>query len=165
MKLSALIGIAVIGMGLGLAGQALAVPGSESQFQITASVAGSCTISAGDVVLGDYDSGAGVTGTGTISYQCTPNTSPSIGLDSGQYGAGDVTRRNLFDGAHSLAYQIYSDAGYSSVWGNGTNGASPLSVSGDGNADNASMYIEVFSGQTQLNVGTYTDSVTAEIDW
>jgi len=159
-------GIMIFGC-LGLA--AVSVPAfagsSNTSFQINTTIAGSCTVSAGDVVLGAYDSGAGLTGSGTISYQCTPGTSPSIGLNAGQWAAGDISRRNLFDGAHSLAYQIYSDPGYSVVWGTGSNGASPLSASGDGNNDTATMYVQVFSGQTQLNAGTYTDTVTAEIDW
>jgi len=170
MNMQKLLASAVFSTGLltaGLAGMpAPAFAGSaDSTFQITATVEGSCSVSANDVSLGTYDPGAAtLEGTGTIDYQCTPGLSPTISLDNGLYGA-NPNSRVLSSGSSALDYQLYQDNGYSTVWGDGTNGSSVESVTADGNSDSTTVYVAVPTGQTNAAAGSYSDTVTATINW
>ncbi len=170
MNMQKLFASAVFSAGLitaGLAGfPAAAFAGSQdSTFQITATVEGSCSVTANDVSLGTYDPGAStLEGTGTIDYQCTPGLSPTISLNDGLYGVNPYSRI-LSTGSSSLDYQLYQDAGYSTVWGDGTDGASVESVTADGNSDSTTVYVAIPSGQTNAAAGSYSDTVTATINW
>jgi len=138
---------------------------AQTQFQISATVAGSCSISATDVNLGAYVPGAStLEGTGTIGYQCTPGLSPAIALDNGLYSP-NPNNRILVNNSSSLSYQIYQDSGYSTVWGDGTNGSSVESVTADGNNDTTTVYVAVPTNITGVVAGTYSDTVTATISW
>jgi spore coat protein U-like protein len=144
-----------------------AVAGStDTTFNVTASVAGSCTISATDVALGAYDPGNASTGSGTITYQCTPGLSPSIELDAGQNGGGNPNDRAMSNGASGLLdYNIYQDSGFSTLWGDGTNGSTVENVTADGNSDNVTAYVIAPSGQNSAAAGSYSDTVQATIVW
>jgi len=141
----------------------------DTTFGVSATVAGSCTISATDVDLGAYSNASNSSGAATITYQCTPGLSPSIALDTGLYGGmnGPPTTNNraMSNGAGGLlGYNIYQDAGLGTVWGDGTNGANPKSVTADGNADTVSAFVFVQSGSS-VPAGSYSDTVTATIGW
>ena len=58
-----------------------------------------------------------------------------------------------------LGYQIYSDSGHSTVWGDGTNGSSTVggTGTGPGAAITETMYGVVPAGQTVLT-GSYADN-------
>jgi len=139
---------------------------ADTTFNVTASVAGSCTISATDVDLGAYDPGSASDGTGTITYQCTPGLSPAISLDSGQNGGGNPNDRQMSNGGSGLlGYNIYQDDTFSTLWGDGTDGSSTDPVTADGNSDTVTAYVTAPSGQTLVPSGSYTDTVTATINW
>jgi spore coat protein U-like protein len=144
-----------------------AVAGSnDTTFNVTASVTGSCTISATDVALGAYDPGSASDGTGTITYQCTPGLSPSIELDAGQNGSGNANDRAMSNGGSGrLDYNIYQDNTFSILWGDGTNGSNVEDVTADGNSDDVTAYVTAPSGQSSAAAGSYSDTVTATIDW
>jgi len=137
---------------------------ADTTFNVNATVAGSCTISATDVNLGTYDPGSALNGTGTITYQCTPGLSPSIALDGGSNSSGNPSGREMSGSSGFLSYNIYQDDSDTVLWGDGTDG-STVSATADGNQDTATTYVTVPSGQSSAAAGSYTDTVTATINW
>jgi len=86
----------------------------------------------------------------------------------GAIGPGGDPRRMLEDGGSTLLdYNIYSDAGHSTVWGSGfdalpTNAVTidmPLDVNGAGQVV-TTLYGRVNAGQTGLPIGVYRSSFT-----
>jgi len=66
---------------------------STSTFQVTATVASSCTVTATSLAFGNYTL-AQLDGTSTITATCTNGTTYTIGLDAGTFsGATTSTRR------------------------------------------------------------------------
>src|SRR5207253_9773765 len=86
---------------------------------ITASVAPKCTIGAFAIAFGAYDpfSATPLDQTGTVSINCTKGTSRVVSLNLGVNASG-VVRRLQDTGAagNFLTYEIYSDAGRTTVW-------------------------------------------------
>lgn len=110
----------VAAAGLLFANSALAAT-AETTFQVTATVADSCTVTATDLNFGAYDSVAttALDGTSVITATCTAQTPYTIGLDDGA-GTPAVTTRAMTgnDGASTqLDYELYTEAAHTNVWG------------------------------------------------
>jgi len=108
---------------------------------VTASVAAQCIVSStSDVAFGAYDPlGANATtdlqGQGQVGIKCTPGSGVSIAIDNGAHASGNQ-RRMAAAGGSTLDYGLYTDGARTAAfaWGNGSNGASPLSISSAANA-------------------------------
>ncbi|CAN0652670.1 Spore coat protein u [Nitratireductor aquimarinus] len=127
----------------------------------------SCNFTISDMSFGAVDtlSGGAVNGTATINVNCTGLSltriliCPSIGVGS---GGATVSARQMTSGGDTLAYQLYSDAGRTAVWGSYFWGfaATPptleltLGVLGSG-AASFTLYGQVFGGQSTVPAGTY----------
>ncbi len=107
-------------------------------------------------------------GGGSITFSCNAkNVSVTVDLDMGSYSPAFGQRRmKLAGGADYLAYNIYYDAAYSQVFGDGTGGTVNYSATtGSKNSRNSiPFYGELPSGQ-DANVGSYSDSVTVTISF
>lgn len=142
-------------------------------FQVTATVVNSCVInSAGNLAFGSYNplSATATTGSSVISVNCTKGDAYTIALNDGLYGTSDTTRA-MSDGAtptpDKLAYQLYTDSGYTKVWnstcggsnncGSGT-GAGP----GAGNAQTYTVYGQITAGQN-VPANSYSDTITLTV--
>jgi spore coat protein U-like protein len=66
----------------------------------------------------------------------------------------------------TVNYQLYSDSGHSSVWGETTSG-SPDVVTGTGSGDGQAItvYGRVPSGQTNPKIGAYSDTITVTVNY
>jgi spore coat protein U-like protein len=105
--------------GLLFANSALAAEATTT-FQVTATVADSCLVSATDLNFGAYNSVAATAldGTSTITVTCTAETPYEIGLDAGTGTSAVTTRTMTGDGAGTqLDYELYTEPGHGSVWG------------------------------------------------
>lgn len=145
---------------------------ATSSLAVTATVAANCTIDAtGGLAFGAYDPvGAnGASGVdldnsaSTISTTCTNGSSANITL--GQGANPDVSStaaaplRQMSDGAtHVLAYNLYSDSGFTTVWDDVTG----VGTTGTGVAVPVTVYGKIPKGQT-VPVGSYTDTVIATV--
>ncbi|MDC1141042.1 spore coat protein U domain-containing protein, partial [Gammaproteobacteria bacterium] len=128
-----------------------------------------CSIDAGAMSFGNYDptSGDDLTVSATIASTCTSGAAATITMDEGaSAGTGSTTaapvRRMLGNDGSFLNYSVYSDSGYSAVWG-GTD-ATDVAVTGTGSAVNSTAYGKVTSGQA-ANVTSFSDSVAVTITY
>lgn len=122
--------------GLLFANSALAAEATTT-FQVTATVADSCLVSATNLNFGAYDSVAATAldGTSTITVTCTAETEYTIGLDAGLQSAGATgTTRAMIDNDTAttlLNYELYTESGRTTAWGDiGGTTVAQSSVSG-----------------------------------
>jgi spore coat protein U-like protein len=106
---------------------------------------------------------ANVDQTSTIQVQCTNTTPYSVSLDAGTGIGATVAAREMTNGANTVTYSLYSDAGRTIVWGNTipTN-----TVAGTGNG--ASQAYTVFGRvppQATPAPALYTDTITVTVTY
>jgi spore coat protein U-like protein len=127
----------------------------------------SCTISTTSVNFGNYNvfDSAAVVSTGTITYSCNAHaTNISISLSKGS--SSSYNPRLMVKGAEALAYNLFTDATRTSVWGDGTGGTSVYSRANPPNNSNLSLtvYGQIPPGQ-DVSAGTFSDTVSATINF
>jgi spore coat protein U-like protein len=106
---------------------------------------------------------ANIDQTSTIQVQCTNTTPYSVSLDAGTGTGATVAARKMTNGANTVTYSLYQDAGRATVWGNtiGTN-----TVPGTGNG--ASQAYTVFGRvppQATPAPALYTDTITVTVTY
>lgn len=108
--------------GLVMAGSAVAGPTPQTTtFLVSANVIKSCIVSATALAFGNYDqlAAAATTGTSTVNIQCTNGTVATMALNGGVNGT--LAQRKMKDPTVNLLnYQLYTTAGNTVVWGDGT---------------------------------------------
>jgi spore coat protein U-like protein len=125
-----------------------------------------CTIATTPVSFGAYDVFASTPTdtTGTVSFTCTGNADVTITLSKG--GSSTFNPRTLSGGADTLNYNLFRDAARTTIWGDGTGSTATytlLSVPNNA-AQNLTIYGRIPAAQ-DVRAGTYTDSVTVNIDF
>jgi spore coat protein U-like protein len=158
-----LAGLTVFGL-VGTARPALA--GDQTAgVSVGATVVASCTLTeSADVNLSNYSANAGSDETddsGALTYQCSDGATATIQLSEGN--SNSYSERYMTDGSDDLNYNIFTTNGGSTVWGNGT-GSSTVAATADGSSHTQNIYVVVPHGQF-VEAGTYSDTVTAEIDY
>lgn len=136
---------------------------------VSASVSHSCKgLSANALSFGSYNPVATTPtdGTTTFTVQCTTGTPVTVSLDKGLNGTSP-TARKLVSGANTLNYALYSDAGRSTVWGDGATGGNTFQATGAGLNTNLSftVYGRIPAQQLAAAVGTYSDTVTVTVSY
>jgi spore coat protein U-like protein len=133
---------------------------------VSASVAANCVLTAGSLDFGAYDPlGANDTAdldqAGSFAVKCVKGSAAQLGLGQGaNYSAG---RRLVSGGTNYLNYELYKDAGRSTVW-TGV-GAGRLAYTATTKAEQTiSIYGRVTGGQDAA-AGSYTDTVVATADF
>jgi spore coat protein U-like protein len=106
---------------------------------------------------------AAVNQTSTIQVQCT-NTSPyNIGLNAGTATGATVTTRKMTNGAATVSYSLYSNAGMTTNWGN-TVGTDTVSGTGNGASQSYTVYGQI-PAQTTPAAGAYSDTITVTVTY
>ena len=135
--------------------------------------AASCTVSATSLALGTYNpaSGTPTDASGLVTVTCAANPLAlvlgyTVSLSTG--GSGSYAARQMSSGANTLAYQLYSNASHTTVWGNGTGGSSvvngglllsllfPVSA-------NHTVYGRLPALQSAAAAGAYTDVIVVTV--
>ena len=157
------------------AGSAFAGPSPQSaNFQVTANVASSCTVSATNIAFGAYDP-ADVNATtprdasGTVSVRCTRGTSTAVAsLTQGANAAAGSTcasplRQMNGGGTLRLRYDIYQDAGRATVWGcDATTVQAIPTFTSSLTPATLTTYGRIPAGQDAA-IGSYTDTVQVSV--
>lgn len=127
-----------------------------------------CTVNTTSVNFGAYDIGSAATldSTGSITLQCTESTPVTVTIGPSLVSGALVPRSmNLVSGSDALNYNLYTDAGHSSIWGDGTQGtATVVSSVTAGIPRNETIYGTAPAGQN-VAVGSYSDTLTVTIMW
>lgn len=118
-----------------------------------------CTLNVQGVSFGTYDTfgNVAVDSAGNIAVSCDVATAYAISLSP---GGGSYASRAMASGAHTLNYNLYSDAARTIVWGDGTGGTA--TVSGNATSANHTVYGRIPPAQNAY-VGSYSDSITVTL--
>jgi len=163
-----LIAAAILGTG---ACEAAAPNPATATFQVQMKISKSCTVTAGagsDMQLGTVDatSAVGTNGTSNVSVTCSKTTPYSIALQSGNNAstAGLGTLKGAAGNTDTLTYQLYSNSGLTTAWGNG--GASLVSGTGTGAPVSVGVWAKgTGATPTLVTPDDYSDIVTVSVSF
>lgn len=155
-----------------VAGQQSLAGTQTTTFTPTANVVHQCNaVTATALAFGTYtpDATSAKTATSTIKVKCTKNSPVTIALDKGMTAlgaaAGTLTQRRLVNGTNFLNYNIYTNASYTTIWGDGTAGTFTQSGALSKTVETMSwvLYGRIPAGQLNAAPGTYTDTVQVTV--
>lgn len=163
-----LVGV-VATMGL-ISAQAFAAQ-VQTTFQVTATVNAVCNNQAAtNIAHGVYDptSGTDNDATGTITVRCTKDTPFTIALNVGT-GGGSFATRTLASGGDTLNFNLYREAGRTTIWGDGTGGSNTVAGTGLGlgvpQAVSNTVYSRIPNSQTTVPPGSYSSTIQVTITY
>jgi spore coat protein U domain-containing protein, fimbrial subunit CupE1/2/3/6 len=144
-----------------------------------------CTVSATMVNFGNYNplSALNTNSTGTLTVSCTEYR---LGIGGGTVmipftealstgNSGSYSNRYMTSGVQQLNYNLFSNATYTTIWGDGTGGSQ--NVSDTVTASCTGFFIQTCTGsqsdtayglmpaQQNVSAGIYNDSITATISF
>ncbi len=156
---------------------------AQSSFKVTATIANGCILGAGATDVSSFgalnfgnsiaslNSAISITSTanaGSILIKCTPNATVTLSLDSGLNAASNISAGRLLKNSttnQTLNYQLYQNASYSTVWGNGSNGGNSMVVTANGTAQEYKVYARLFAVSPVPPAGLYTDRITVTVTY
>ena len=140
---------------------------SPITFTVQVTVANSCTIAVSTLDFGTQTSlAAAVPGSTTGSPTCTGNSPVAVSMNTGLNGTVQGAVLKMKNGANTISYNLYTDSGHTSIWGDGTNSTSTVSVTPTGGSvagPSFTVYGQIAAAQNPKPNGTYTDTVTATV--
>jgi len=128
---------------------------------VSATVVAACTVSATPLAFGNYV-GDALDGTSTITVNCGNGVAYGVELSAGSGSPTSTTRAMASSGGDPLDYEIYTDAGRSTVWAVGASGSQP--GTGTGADQSLTAYGRIPSGQS-APAGSYTDALTITVTY
>ena len=139
-------------------------------FAPTMASAASCTAGASGVAFGLYNplSSSANTSTGSVTVTCAGVGllySYTITLSA---GAGSYAQRQLTGTATPLNYNLYTNAGMTSIWGDGTAGTSTVTDSYVLTLGNAAKSYPLYANMPALQnvaAGAYSDSIIVTVSY
>lgn len=135
---------------------------------VSATVTANCTVTATPLDFPDVNtlSGSAVTGTGTFSVTCTNGTGWTAAADIGNGSGASYTNRRMTDGgSNTLNYNLYTTAGYTTVWGDDSGATDLIGNTGTGSAQSVTVYGRIPAGQTTVPAGDYSDIVEITVTY
>lgn len=135
---------------------------------------GNCTVSANPVAFGAYNpnSATPVDSVGNVQVSCTLAgmvsvfVSYQILLSTGF--SPSFSPRTIINGAYTLSYNLYINAGRSMIWGDGTGGSSTISDSYllglQTVIRNYPVYGRISAAQN-VPAGNYSDTITVTVNY
>ncbi|MFH0900400.1 MAG: spore coat U domain-containing protein [Pseudomonadota bacterium] len=164
IKLAVLLGVLVVSPHSTQAGSASTALG------VSASVATICNIqtasqafpAAYDPIVANAASNLD-DATGSVTVACTKGTSPTIDLDLGQNASG-TTRRMANGVGDFLSYEVFQDAGWTTVWGSGAGSNLAAGVAPSKAPRSFTTYARIPAAQ-DVPTGAYSDALTATVNF
>lgn len=140
-------------------------------FPVTATVNSNCSISAVGLAFGNYDplsanASSPLTATNTLQVACVKGVTPTVGLDVGQNSthASGTTRAMAGSTGMWLSYELYKDSAHTQVWGNSGSGLDTLGTASNTTPVAVTVYGQI-PGAQMVSVGSYTDTITASVNF
>lgn len=140
---------------------------ANTTFAVTASVLSACSVTASPLVFGVYSPAApgNVDNSSTISVFCTVGTTYTLKLNVGT-GGGTFATRTLTNGTDPLSYNLFTSAGRTTVWGDGTASTGTVTGTGTGllSATSHTVHGRLTAGQ-DVPPGAYQSVVTVTLEY
>lgn len=140
-----------------------AVAQDTAPMTVTANVAPSCQLTNVETLaFGELDQSIDNDAEADITWVCTSGFDTSIQIDGG--GSGSIVARTM-GGTGTLPYQLYTDAGRSLTFGDGSTGNDvDVTGTGYGNPTTVTVYGRVTQADASAAVaGNYIDTVNVTI--
>ncbi|WP_167737579.1 Csu type fimbrial protein [Sphingomonas parva] len=140
---------------------------ASSSLDVSATVTANCTVTTSPIAFGAVNtlSSSNVDGTGGVTVTCTNGTAWAASADAGSGTGATLGNRRMTAGSNQLSYNLYTDSGRSSVWGDGTGSTATVANTGTGLAQDFTVYGRVAAGQTSVPAGSYSDTVAVTITY
>ena len=151
---------------------AFASGSSDGNLNVSANVVSTCTISqTAPLTFTGYDraNNSDTIGTGTMNIACTNGGNPasvSFGVGGNTGGACDTAsggsnanNRCMSDGTDTLAYNVYSDTGRTTLFG-----LTGTSVTSETSTGTVTIYGKIPAHQA-VEAGSYTDQLVATVNY
>ena len=126
-----------------------------------------CTISTTPVSFGSYNvfNTSATSANGTITYRCG-NADHNIVITISTGSSGSFANRTLKKGTENLTYNLFRDAAFATIWGDGsgTTGQYQIGNPPNGTDVNLTVYGRV-PAQQDVSAGSYSDTVIATINF
>ena len=136
-------------------------------FTVQATISSACLVSATTLNFGTYNpaSATALTGTSTISVNCTSGSPYTTALNVGS-GGGTFATRTLLSGSDTLNFNLYRDSAYSQVWGDGSGSTYTVAGTGSGllTANTITVYGQIPISQDKP-LGAYTSLITVTVSY
>ncbi len=137
-----------------------------------ASAAATCSVSVSGLAFGSHDpiSGSPTDSTGTVSVTCagTVGDSASYSILLGS-GGGSYSNRQMSSGSNVMYYNIFTESGHYSIFGDGTGSTATLSNSltlvAPSQTTNHAIYGRIYAGQTSVPAGSYGDTLVVTLQY
>jgi spore coat protein U-like protein len=129
-----------------------------------------CTVSSTGAAFGAYDGSNGEKDTvGTISVTCVGSIGDKVDYSIAiSAGSGSPLSRTMTSGSSHLNYNLFSDAGHTVVWGDGSSGTATVTdhytLSSASNTKSYTVYGRI-RGQNRLAVGSYMDTLVITLNY
>jgi len=140
---------------------------ATTTFTASATISASCTVTATNLAFGTYSAGSptALTGTSTVNVYCTSGTPYTVALNVGS-GGGTFAARDMANGTNLLAYNLYTSAAHTAIWGDGTTSTSTVAGTGAGVLTSSpnTVYGNIPISQ-DLPPGTYTSTITVTVNY
>ena len=134
---------------------------ATSTFEVNASIASACTVSATNMNFGEIPVAAAATvqtdSTSSITVTCSNGEAYTVALNRGLNNVAEQRNaKGTVVAGNVLAYDLYKDSARGTVW---TQTAVPVTGTGTGTAQVITVYGRVAAGLPYVANTTYTDQV------
>ncbi len=157
--------LSAFALGTAIVSGSSAAATATGTFAVSATVTASCTVTGTPLAFGAFStSGGNVDVSNSLSATCTNGSGYTIGLSAGTTAGATVGARKMIHsgGISTLNYSLSTVSAGGTNWDD-TGGANVAAGTGNGAAQNISVFGRIPSGQTSALAGTYSDTITATI--
>ena len=106
---------------------------------------------------------AATTTSQTAKFRCDNDVNITIGIGKSSTSNSIANRQMSAGGADRLNYNIYKNAGFTLLWGDGTAGTTALVVATNNQNANVPIFGKIDPGQ-DVTVGNYSDTVVLSVN-
>ena len=158
-----------------MAAAALAASGTASAavatttFGVSATVLKTCSVAAAALGFGNYTpAGGALAANTTVNVKCTKGTTFTVALNGGTTAGGTITQRLMSNGTDTLQYNLYTTAGFATIFGDGTLG---VTVPGTGTGLATAVAVTVFGSlpdsvpNQAVATGAYADTISVTVTY
>jgi spore coat protein U-like protein len=126
-----------------------------------------CTLTTVGVAFGNYNvyTATATTANGKVKVECNFADTIQVSLNPG-VNSGGFPNRYMASGTNLLSYNLYLDATFMTIWGDGTGGTSiygPTAITPTGSLT-VTVYGQIPALQ-DVTLGSYTDTITATLSY